>query len=105
MSDITYINKNLLMEGQLESKDGQVVIAGNFKGNIVARSVIIEPTALFNGNINAEHLKVEGKVDGDVTADLLEVSNSGIIDGKLKTNSLSVDTGAQISGNVGRISG
>ena len=26
MSDITYINKNLLMEGQLESKDGQVVI-------------------------------------------------------------------------------
>ena len=53
MSDITYINKNLLMEGQLESKDGQVVIAGNFKGNIVARSVVIEPTALFNGNINA----------------------------------------------------
>ena len=61
MSDITYINKNLLMEGSLESKDGQVVIAGNFKGNIVARSVIIEPTALFNGNINAEHLKVEGE--------------------------------------------
>ena len=49
--------------------------------------------------------KVEGKVDGDITADLLEVSNSCVIDGKLKTNSLSVDTGAQISGNVGRISG
>ena len=36
--------------------------------------------------------------------DIVE-SNSGVIDGKLKTNSLSVDTGAQISGNVGRISG
>ena len=98
------LTRIFLMEGQLESKEGQVVIAGNFKG-IFARSVVIEPTALFNGNINAEHLKVEGKVDGDITADLLEVSNSGVIDGKLKTNSLSVDTGAQISGNVGRISG
>ena len=105
MSDITYINKDLLMEGFLESKDGQVVIAGQFKGNVVARSVIIESSAHYLGNINAEHLKVEGKVDGDITADLLEVSNSGVIDGKLKTNSLSVDTGAQISGNVGRISG
>ena len=73
MSDVTYINKDLLMEGSLESKDGQVVIAGHYKGNIIARSVVIEQSALFNGNINAEHLKVEGKVDGDVTADLLEV--------------------------------
>ena len=71
MSDVTYINKDLLMEGSLESKDGQVVIAGHYKGNIIARSVVIEQSALFNGNINAEHLKVEGKVDGDVTADLL----------------------------------
>ena len=54
--------------------------------------------------MNSEHLKVEGKITGDITADLLEVSSSGTIDGKLKTNSLSVDTGAQISGNVGRIS-
>ena len=101
MSDITYINKNLLMEGSLESKDGQVVIAGNFKGNIVARSVIIETTALFNGNINAEHLKVDGLMGillPIFLKFLIVVANE-----KLKTNSLSVDTGAQISNNVGRI--
>ena len=55
------------MEGTLESKEGQVIIAGTFKGNITAKS------------------------------------NSGNVDGKLKTNSLSVDSGAQISGNVSRI--
>ena len=92
MSDITYINKDLLMEGTLESKEGQVIIAGTFKGNVTAKSLVIENTCKFNGNII-----------GDITADHLEVSNSGNVDGKLKTNSLSVDSGAQISGNVSRI--
>lgn len=104
MSDITYINKDLVMEGTLEAKESQVVIAGRYKGNIVARSVVIEQGSLFNGSMNVEHLKIEGEVDGDITADLLEVSSTGSIDGKLKTNSLSVDTGAKISGNVSRIS-
>ena len=53
--------------------------------------------------ISAEHVRIEGKPDADITADHLEVSNTGTIDGKLKTNSLSVDPGAQISGNVSRI--
>ena len=104
MADISYINKDLVMEGTLESKEGQIVIAGQFKGNLTAKSVVIEDSAHVLGNVNSEHLKVEGKITGDITADLLEVGSSGIIDGKLKTNSLSVDTGAQISGNVGKIS-
>ena len=66
-------------------------------------TLIIENTCKFNGNINSEHVRVEGNVIGDITADHLEVSNSGNVDGKLKTNSLSVDSGAQISGNVSRI--
>ena len=103
MSDITYINKDLLMEGTLESKEGQVIIAGTFKGNVTAKSLIIENTCKFVGDINSEHVRVEGHVTGDITADHLEVSNSGNVDGKLKTNSLSVDSGAQISGNVSRI--
>ena len=103
MSDITYINKDLLMEGILESKEGQVIIAGTFKGSVVAKSLIIEQTSLFSGKVNAEHVRIEGKADADVTADHLEVSNTGSVDGKLKTNSLSVDSGAQISGNVSRI--
>ena len=85
------------MEGTLEAKNSQVVIAGKFKGNIVAKSVVIEQTSNVNGNLNAEHLKIEGMVTGDVTADFLEVTGTGSIDGKLKTNSLSVDSGAKIS--------
>ena len=47
MSDITYINKDLLMEGTLESKEGQVIVAGTFKGNVIAKSLVIEQTKSF----------------------------------------------------------
>jgi len=103
LSDLTYINKDLLMEGTLEAKNSQVVLAGKFKGNIIAKSVVVEQSSDFDGSLNAEHLKIEGVVKGEVTADFLEVSGTGSIDGKLKTNSLSVDSGAKISGNVSRI--
>tara|TARA_B100001027_G_C16119150_1_gene264094 strand:+ start:389 stop:556 length:168 start_codon:yes stop_codon:yes gene_type:complete len=53
--------------------------------------------------LTAEHLKIEGKATGDITAEFLEITGSGNFDGKLKTNSLSVDTGAKVSGNVARI--
>ena len=36
------------MEGTLESKEGQVIIAGTFKGNVTAKSLIIENTSQFN---------------------------------------------------------
>ena len=64
------------MEGTLASKEGQIIIAGTFKGNVTAKSLIIESSSVFTGNINAEHVRVEGNVIGDITADHLEVSNS-----------------------------
>ena len=34
------------MEGVLESKEGQVIIAGTFKGNVTAKSLIVEQSSL-----------------------------------------------------------
>jgi cytoskeletal protein CcmA (bactofilin family) len=105
MSDLTYINKDLVMEGTLQAKDSQVVIAGKYKGSIEAKTVILEASSRFDGTLHAEHLKIEGQATGDITAEFLEITGSGNFDGKLKTNSLSVDMGAKVSGNVGRITG
>ena len=63
------------MEGILESKEGQVIVAGTFKGNVVAKSLIIEQTSLFTGKINAEHVRIEGKADADITADHVIAKN------------------------------
>ena len=58
MSELTYINKDLVMEGTLQAKDSQVVIAGKFKGILEAKTVILESSSAFDGTLNAEHLKI-----------------------------------------------
>ena len=58
MSDLTYINKDLIMEGTLQAKESQVVIAGKYKGSIEAKTVILESTSVFDGTLNAEHLNI-----------------------------------------------
>ena len=79
------------MEGSL-SQDRQCAF---IKGNIIARSVIVN-NQLCSININAEHLKV-----GDIFTDLLEVSIVFLME--IKTNSLSV-TLAHKYQKFGRIS-
>ena len=37
MSDLTYINKELTMEGTLQAKESQVVVAGKFKGILLQK--------------------------------------------------------------------
>ena len=80
MADISYINKDLVMEGTLESKEGQIVIAGQFKGNITAKSVVIENSAHVQGNVNSEHLKVEGKISPET---LLQTFWKYLVQGRL----------------------
>ena len=46
MSDLTYINKELTMEGTLQAKESQVVIAGKF--SIEASSVIVPLSEITN---------------------------------------------------------
>ena len=53
LADISYINKDLVMEGT-RVKEGQIVIAGQFKGNITAKSVVIENSAHVLGNVNSD---------------------------------------------------
>ena len=90
MSDITYINKDLLMEGTLESKEGQVIIAGTFKGNVTAKSLIIENTCKFNGNINSEHVRVEGNVVGDIKCNSLSIEETGVLKGNIDAELVSI---------------
>ena len=42
MSEITYISKEVSVEGTLDADDLKVVVAGSFSGNINASEVILE---------------------------------------------------------------
>ncbi len=83
MSEITYISEELVMEGNLDSAGSSVVVAGRFKGELRAKDVLLEANSIF---------------------DTLNVASSAKVEGNLKTNALSIDLGAEVSGSITRIS-
>ena len=104
MSETTYISEELIMEGTLDSSGSAVVIAGRFKGELRAKDVLLESNSVFEGNLIADKVTLGGLVKGEVAANTLNVSSSARVEGNLKTNSLSIDLGAEVAGNISRIS-
>ncbi len=96
----TLISKGCVVHGRIES-DVFVRIDGHIKGDlIIGEGLIIGENGIIEGNIKAREIVVYGTVDGNVSADSIDIKSSGNILGELHTNSLQVETGATYIGNV-----
>ena len=104
MSETTYISDELVMEGTLDSSGSAVVVAGRFKGELRAKDVLLEANSIFDGNLIADKVTLGGLVKGEVAAYTLNVASTARIQGNVKSNSLSIDLGAEVAGNISRIS-
>ncbi len=104
MSETTYISEELVMEGTLDAAGSSIVLAGRFKGELRAQDVLLEANSIFDGNLIADKVTLGGLVKGEVAANTLNVASTARIEGNLKTNSLSIDLGAEVAGNISRIS-
>ena len=96
----TLISKGCVVHGRIES-DVFVRIDGHIKGDlIIGEGLIIGEHGIIEGNIKAGEIVVYGTVQGNVTADSIDIKSSGNILGELQTHSLQVETGATYVGNV-----
>lgn len=96
----TLISKGCVVHGRIES-DVFVRIDGHIKGDlIIGEGLIIGEHGIIEGNIKAREIVVYGTVQGNVTADSIDIKSSGNILGELHTHSLQVETGATYVGNV-----
>jgi len=91
----------LTIEGRIEG-DGNVRIAGRFKGNIhVKGELTIEPGASIEGEVNADTVLVGGDLKGQIiAASRVEFRESGTLIGDLKAGSLTVAAGSKMRGKV-----
>ncbi len=91
----------LTIEGKIEG-DGNIRIAGRFKGNInVKGELTIEPGASIDGQVNADTVLVGGEVKGQIVArSRVEFKESGTLIGDLKAGSLTVAAGSKMRGKV-----
>jgi len=97
------IGADFTIEGLVNSA-GEVDLGGSVKGPVNVKSLIIKEKGSVIGEINAEKVDVLGFVDGKVTAKKITVGATGEIKGDLEfTESLVVEEGARLDGNVKKV--
>ena len=97
------IGADFTIEGLVNSA-GEVDLGGSVKGPVTVKSLIIKEKGSVIGEINAEKVDVLGFVDGKVIAKKITVGATGEIKGDLEfTESLVVEEGARLDGNVKKV--
>lgn len=95
------IAAELTIEGKIVGS-GHVRIAGRFKGDVdVQGNLSIEPGASLTGGVRARTVTIGGSLDGNiVAASRVELLETGVLNGDLSAESLTVAAGSRMRGKV-----
>ena len=83
------------LKGKITEKD-DIILGCKFDGNIVASKVNLSEDADINGDISANEIEVNGKINGSLTATKVKIKMRCNFEGEVVAESLSVEDGANI---------
>ncbi len=96
----TIIGPNCRMNGTLQS-DGGVRIEGVFEGMIqITGNLVVAESAKVIADIQAYNISISGQVKGNITANKIEITETGKVWGDLNVNTLLLHEGAYLRGNT-----
>ncbi len=95
------IAEEITIEGKIEGA-GHVRIAGRFKGDVHVRgNLAIEPGATLTGGVRANTVTIGGQLEGNIDgATRVELLETGVLNGDLSADSLTVAAGSRMRGKV-----
>lgn len=93
--------ENLTVEGNLSST-GDLQVDGQITGDVHCRTLTLGEEGVVTGEIKAETVHVRGRVEGRIVAASVELAASAVILGDILHDSLGVEVGARIEGNLKR---
>ena len=95
------IANGLTIEGRIEGT-GDLRIAGNFQGDVNVRgNLTIEAGAKLTGAVRANAVVIAGELQGNVEeAKRVELLETGVLDGNLKADSITVSAGSRMRGQM-----
>jgi cytoskeletal protein CcmA (bactofilin family) len=97
---INLISNGTEITGDVKS-NGDIRIDGVLTGSLTTKGkVVIGPTGKVNGEINCKNSEVSGTIEGKINVgQLLTLKSSSRIFGDIVTSKLSIEPGAQFTGN------
>lgn len=93
------IDKSMHVKGEISFK-GKARIDGIINGNIEGEHLILSETGKVTGDVSVSSLNCYGSLDGNVKANILTARKKCSIHGKLVAESLTVEPGAAIEGEI-----
>jgi cytoskeletal protein CcmA (bactofilin family) len=90
--------KNTDVKGTI-NHPGPVHVVGNFSGNLVAESILIDKAATVLANIAAVEVLCKGKVSGDIRAtNKVRITKEAEVRGNINSPKLNIEKGAIFEG-------
>ena len=93
------IDANMVMKGELIF-EGKARIDGTIEGNIQGEHLVLSEGGKIIGDIEVSTLVCHGTMEGNVKASLVTARKSCRMHGRIESNSLTVEPGAAISGEL-----
>ena len=82
--------------------DGALTVDGAIKGNLIVQTLLVRSTGLVDGSVKAESINVEGCLSGAVECKDLVVGSRAVVDGKLTYNTVTIQRGGTVKGDLKR---
>ena len=96
------IGKSFVIKGQV-SCDGDLYIDGQVEGSVDPKGnrLTIGPDGRLKANVTARTVVVRGRLEGNIHAsERVDLKQSAVVVGDIVTQSISIESGAQIKGSI-----
>lgn len=96
---LSVLSADLKFEGGLTGS-GDVQIDGAVNGDVRVGRLIVGETGAVDGNVTADYVEVRGRVVGAVAGKQVRLIATAYVDGDISAEQLSIDIGAYFQGRV-----
>ncbi len=94
------VGRGIQLKGEISNCD-TLVVQGHIEATASTRCIEIADSGTFKGSAEIETADISGHFEGDLkVADRLIIRNSGRVKGKIRYNSIEIEAGGEISGDI-----
>jgi cytoskeletal protein CcmA (bactofilin family) len=100
-SDMAHLGKSLVIHGEVSGSE-DLFADGEIQGSIDLREhmLVIGPHGKVQAQISARHVVVQGSVQGNITAERVELKQAANVVGDIVTQRITMEDGAYLKGSV-----